>query len=358
MKYVSTRGAAPVLGFGDVLLTGLASDGGLYVPEEWPQLSSEVWSEVRPYDAVAVDVMWPFVEGSIERDDFEAMVAAAYATFDHPDVCPVVELGDLHLLELFWGPTLAFKDVALQLVGRLFDHELAVARPTGDDRGRDLRRHGLRRDRSVRRPRPPRHRRAPPLGPCERRPTSPDDHGRCAQRAQRGGRGHLRRLPGHREGALRRPRVPRCGAPLGDELHQLGSGDGAGRVLRHDGGPARSLLVRGAHRQLRQHLLRLDRRTDGPSDRPAGDRLEQQRHPHAVGRRRFVDRTTRGAHLQPVDGHPGVLQPRAVALRAERPRWRADRRAPRPLPRPRGGGGAPGPPVPGRRARRCARPWR
>ena len=126
MKYVSTRGAAPVLGFGDVLLTGLASDGGLYVPEEWPQLSSEVWSEARPYDAVAVDVMWPFVEGSLGRDDFEAMVAAAYATFDHPDVCPVVELGDLHLLELFWGPTLAFKDVALQLVGRLFDHELAA----------------------------------------------------------------------------------------------------------------------------------------------------------------------------------------------------------------------------------------
>jgi len=126
VKYVSTRGTAPVLGFGDVLLTGLAADGGLYVPEEWPHLSSEVWSEVRPYDAVAVDVMWPFVEGSIERDEFEAMVAAAYATFEHPDVCPVVELDDLHLLELFWGPTLAFKDVALQLVGRVFDHELAV----------------------------------------------------------------------------------------------------------------------------------------------------------------------------------------------------------------------------------------
>jgi threonine synthase len=126
VKYVSTRGAAPVLGFGDVLLSGLATDGGLYVPEEWPRLSSEVWSEVRPYEAVAVDVMWPYVEGSIARADFEAMVTAAYATFEHPDVCPVVELGDLHLLELFWGPTLAFKDVALQLVGRLFDHELAA----------------------------------------------------------------------------------------------------------------------------------------------------------------------------------------------------------------------------------------
>ena len=126
MKYISTRGSAPVLAFGDVLLTGLAADGGLYVPEEWPHLSSEVWSEVRPYDAVAVDVMWPYVDGSVSRDDFEAMVTAAYATFDHPEVCPIVEVDDLHLLELFWGPTLAFKDVALQLVGRLFDHELSA----------------------------------------------------------------------------------------------------------------------------------------------------------------------------------------------------------------------------------------
>jgi threonine synthase len=126
MKYVSTRGGAPTLGFGDVLLTGLAADGGLYVPEEWPQLRSEVWSEVRPYDAVAVDVMWPYVEGSMERDELAEMVRAAYATFDHPDVCPVVEVDDLHLLELFWGPTLAFKDVALQLVGRLFDRELSA----------------------------------------------------------------------------------------------------------------------------------------------------------------------------------------------------------------------------------------
>ena len=126
MKYVSTRGAAPVLGFGDVLLTGLAADGGLYVPEEWPHLSSEVWSEVRPYDAVAVDVMWPFVEGSVSRDEFAAMVTDAYAAFDHPEVCPIVDVDDLHLLELFWGPTLAFKDVALQLVGRLFDHELSA----------------------------------------------------------------------------------------------------------------------------------------------------------------------------------------------------------------------------------------
>ncbi len=123
MKYVSTRGEAPVLGFGDTLLTGLASDGGLYVPQTWPKLA-DGWDVVRPYHEVATEIMWPFVEGSIERADLARMVEEAYATFEHPDVCPVVELGDLHLLELFWGPTLAFKDVALQIVGRLFDHEL------------------------------------------------------------------------------------------------------------------------------------------------------------------------------------------------------------------------------------------
>jgi len=123
MKYVSTRGHAPVLGFGDTLLTGLAADGGLYVPESWPTLAKG-WEVVRPYHEVATEVMWPFVDGSIERDDLAHMVEEAYATFEHPEVCPVVELGDLHLLELFWGPTLAFKDVALQIVGRLFDHEL------------------------------------------------------------------------------------------------------------------------------------------------------------------------------------------------------------------------------------------
>lgn len=123
MKYVSTRGDAPVLGFGDTLLTGLAADGGLYVPETWPKLA-EGWDVVRPYHEVATEVMWPYVEGSIDRADLARMAEEAYATFDHPDVCPVVELGDLHLLELFWGPTLAFKDIALQIVGRLFDHEL------------------------------------------------------------------------------------------------------------------------------------------------------------------------------------------------------------------------------------------
>lgn len=133
MKYVSTRGAAPALGFADVLLTGLAADGGLYMPDAWPALAD---AGLPPWDAsyadVAAAVMWPFVEGSIGRDDFDAIVAETYGptVFRHPDVCPIVSLDavepGLSMCELFWGPTLAFKDVALQLVGRLFAHELSL----------------------------------------------------------------------------------------------------------------------------------------------------------------------------------------------------------------------------------------
>lgn len=130
MHYVSTRGTAPRLDFADVLLAGLADDGGLYLPERWPVLAPLDDLRDRPYAEVAAEVMWPFVEGAIDRAVFEAIVADAYAGFDTPEVCPVVDLGatasaaPLSLLELYRGPTLAFKDVALQLVGRLFDHVL------------------------------------------------------------------------------------------------------------------------------------------------------------------------------------------------------------------------------------------
>ncbi|MEL7157977.1 MAG: threonine synthase, partial [Actinomycetota bacterium] len=129
VRYVSTRGEAPELDFGDVLLAGLAADGGLYCPAEIPALPDDLWSPegaAPPYAAAAARIMWPYVAGSIEADEFTAMVADAYASFRHPDVCPVIDLGDNHfLLDLTRGPTLAFKDVALQLVGRLFDHELS-----------------------------------------------------------------------------------------------------------------------------------------------------------------------------------------------------------------------------------------
>ena len=131
MQYVSTRGDAPTLDFTGVLLTGLAIDGGLYVPTEYPSFDDgavERFAEL-PYAAVATEVIWPFVEGSsISKDDLDGMVRAAYATFRHEDVVPTKRLSDdEYLLELFWGPTLSFKDVALQLLGRLFEHVLTAA---------------------------------------------------------------------------------------------------------------------------------------------------------------------------------------------------------------------------------------
>ena len=129
LGYVSTRGEAPEMAFADVLLAGLASDGGLYVPAEWPDLPSlPIRTDESSYAETAVEVMWPFVAGQIDRRAFEELTDDAYSTFDHPEVAPLVPLevdADLWLLELFHGPTLAFKDIALQLVGRLFDHELA-----------------------------------------------------------------------------------------------------------------------------------------------------------------------------------------------------------------------------------------
>jgi len=127
LDYVSTRGSAPRLQFAEVLLAGLARDGGLYVPAQWPVLAPGALARFAEMDYadVAAEVMWPFVEGSIDRDAFSSIVSEAYATFAAPDVVPLVDLGDgLWLAELFHGPTLAFKDIALQLVGRLFDHLL------------------------------------------------------------------------------------------------------------------------------------------------------------------------------------------------------------------------------------------
>ena len=123
MRYVSTRGDAPELGFADVLLAGLATDGGLYVPERWPRLGE---SSAVTYVERAVEVMLPFVEPDLDEITLTRLCAEAYGTFRHPAVTPLVQLDHRHWVqELFHGPTLAFKDVALQLVGRMFDHVLA-----------------------------------------------------------------------------------------------------------------------------------------------------------------------------------------------------------------------------------------
>lgn len=127
-RYISTRGEAPELGFCDVMLTGLARDGGLYVPATWPQLSPDAIAGFfgRPYWEVAVEVIRPFVAGEISDAELGRMANEAYATFRHPAVVPLRQMAPHQfVLELFHGPTLAFKDVAMQLISRLMDHVLA-----------------------------------------------------------------------------------------------------------------------------------------------------------------------------------------------------------------------------------------
>lgn len=127
MKYISTRGQAPVLGFEEVLLTGLATDGGLYVPETLPHYSLEEirsWREL-PYNELAYKIIQPFVAEFIDGDELRAMLKDTYAVFAHKAVVPLQQIDhNEYVMELFHGPTLAFKDFALQLLGRLLDHAL------------------------------------------------------------------------------------------------------------------------------------------------------------------------------------------------------------------------------------------
>ncbi len=127
MKYISTRGIAPSLEFEDVLLTGLAPDGGLYVPEKLPAFSAAEIAGFasKTYSELAFEVIAPFVAGSIPAGELREMLDQSYREFRHPAVTPLVQLGTNEwVLELFHGPTLAFKDVALQLLGKLFDYVL------------------------------------------------------------------------------------------------------------------------------------------------------------------------------------------------------------------------------------------
>ena len=127
MRYISTRGEAPTLGFADALMAGLARDGGLYLPENWPQFSKSDIAALagKSYQQIAFAVLQPFVGDEIPSDKLQAMIGEAYGTFRHDAVCPLVQTGPNEFIaELFHGPTLAFKDVAMQLLARLMDHVL------------------------------------------------------------------------------------------------------------------------------------------------------------------------------------------------------------------------------------------
>ncbi|MDG1293076.1 MAG: threonine synthase, partial [Pseudomonadales bacterium] len=127
MKYISTRGNAPELNFEQVLLTGLATDGGLYVPASLPKFSADQisgWAGLS-YHELAFEIVSPFVGDCIPEDDLRAILAETYKDFAHPAIAPLIQLDrNEWILELFQGPTLAFKDFALQLLGRLLDYFL------------------------------------------------------------------------------------------------------------------------------------------------------------------------------------------------------------------------------------------
>jgi threonine synthase len=127
LRYVSTRGESPPLGFLDVTLAGLARDGGLYVPESWPELAPGTIAVFagRPYAEVAVEVIRPFAGDTVPDAELSRIAREAYGSFRHPAVAPLVQLGtNTFMLELFHGPTLAFKDLAMQFLARLMDYAL------------------------------------------------------------------------------------------------------------------------------------------------------------------------------------------------------------------------------------------
>ena len=154
MDYLSTRGGPERLPFQDTILTGLARDGGLFLPADTPDVSRRLkeWSQLS-YTELALEVMRLYAD-DLTVEELRGMIARSYATFRHGEITPVVAVGPIHVLELFHGPTLAFKDVALQFLGQLFESVLA-RRDTALNIVRHQRRHGQCRDPGSARPSAP-----------------------------------------------------------------------------------------------------------------------------------------------------------------------------------------------------------
>jgi len=124
MKYISTRGQTEAMGFQDAVLTGLAPDGGLMIPESIPDVRDqlEYWATLS-YQDVTFEIMKLYVD--IQERELKSLIERSYAAFRHPEIAPAIQVGSVHLLELFYGPTLAFKDIALQFLGNFFEHTLS-----------------------------------------------------------------------------------------------------------------------------------------------------------------------------------------------------------------------------------------
>jgi hypothetical protein len=209
--------------------------------------------------------MAPFVGDSLTATNCAACASRAYGRFSHAAVTPLVQLDERNwLLELFHGPTLAFKDVALQLLGLLFERFPLDARHASDGGRCDQRRHRIGGDRRAGRPRQGRSLHASSARPRVRRAAPADDDGAVAQRPQYRDRGQLRRCAGAGEGDVRRSERLPAALPVGGQFDQLGAADGAGRLLFLRGGAAGRARAAGrllgADRQFRRCVRRLCRR--------------------------------------------------------------------------------------------------
>ena len=238
MRYVSTRGGCAPLRFTDAVLAGLAPDGGLLVPERFVDIADELdaWRALS-FTEVAQRVFRLYVD-DIPGEVLDGIVADAFAAFDHPHVVPLVDLGEYQMLELFHGPTLSFKDVALQVLGRLFEHILRVRQgrlnimgaTSGDTGSAAI--HGVRGRADINIfVLYPKGRVSAPAGAA-------DDHRAGRQRALPGHRGQLRRLPGDSEIRVRRRGLQAGVRARRRQLHELGAGARAD-VLLHPCGLAR-----------------------------------------------------------------------------------------------------------------------
>ena len=201
MKFVSTRGEAPALSFEGALLAALARDGGLYMPEAWPRLAPEAIasSPGLDYADAAFRVMRPFLAGDPCLDDLEVVLEEAYGSFHHPAVAPLRQIApNRFILELFHGPTLAFKDLAMQVVARLMNRALLRKRAHATVIGATSGDTGAAAIEAFRGLEAHRHFHSASEGTHQRRAAPPDDDRDRGERSQHCCRRHLRRLPDDR----------------------------------------------------------------------------------------------------------------------------------------------------------------
>ena len=276
MEYLSTRGQAPRQPFLDAMLAGLARDGGLYTPDVVPALDREAIAALAgvAYPQAAARLMAPFLGGAWSEPELSAMTEDAYNGFRHAAHAPLTQLDDnLYLLELFHGPTLAFKDFAMQFLGRAMNRALVerdgrgvILGATSGDTGAaaiEAFGGGERTDVFILFP----HGRVSEVQ--RRQMTTVDRPGVHAIAID----GSFDDCQDHRQGAVQRPRVPGRDVAVGRQLHQLGAHPGADRLLLHrrrrPGRAASRGLLRRADRQFRRHAGRLVRQAHGPADRAA-----------------------------------------------------------------------------------------